>query len=541
MNLAGQTFGEFEILEKLGEGGMGAVYKGRQSALKRIVAIKVLQPSLATDPEYVCRFSNEAVAAAALAHPNLVQVHAAGESNGVHWFAMEYVEGESVQKRLERMGKLPPSEALAICMHVVTGLSYGWRKAQLIHRDIKPDNIFLSTDGDVKLGDLGLAKSLSQENSLTMTGASMGTPLYISPEQTEGRKDITFSTDIYSLGCMLFHLLSGEAPYHGDTPFSVMLKHVSAPIPDLREACPGCPGSLAAVVQKMMSKSPNDRHGSYEELAADLQTAYGSLMSPADSLHSGDPDTPDEVINGSVQVEANSIRARKKAPRLLVPGIVSLTVIFALLIAYKSGLLTGLKVLNSARHQTVDLLALVDPARDRVMPSNMGKSNKWEKNGAVLAYVSDSKAGKIVPPVALNAREYQIEIHYKRLGGDGQFHIDIPLPDEKIVPLILDRAGKKIVHERGLPEWPANLAPAGKIVIHVKLGEGADFDTLGFELGEGRVLPSWTGRLREYARALEYHPDFPKKPMTSIFSMRDSYEFSKWKLTVLQGSVEVLR
>lgn len=540
MNLAGQTFGEFEILEKLGEGGMGAVYKGRQSALKRIVAIKVLQPSLARDPEYVCRFNNEAVAAAALAHPNLVQVHAAGESNGVHWFAMEYVEGESVQKRVDRMGKLPPSEALAICIHVVAGLTYGWRKAQLIHRDIKPDNIFLSTDGDVKLGDLGLAKSLSQENSLTMTGASMGTPLYISPEQTEGRKDITFSTDIYSLGCMLFHLVSGQAPYHGDTPFSVMLKHVSAPIPDLRDACPDCPDTLAAVVQKMMSKSPNDRHSSYDELATDLQTAY-SLLTPPDSPASGDPDTPAQDTHRSVQVDASSIAARKKTPRLLVPAIVSLLVIFSFLIAYKSGLLTPLKALDSARHQTVDLLALVDPARDRVMPGNLGKSNKWQKNGTVLAYVSDSKAGKIVPPVALNASEYELEIHYKRLSGDGQFHIDVPLPDEKIVPLILDRAGKKIVHERGLPEWPANLAPAGRILIHVKLGEGEELDTLGFELGDGRVLPSWTGRLREYARALEYHPDFPKKPMTSIFSMRDSYEFSKWKLTVLKGSVEVLR
>jgi serine/threonine protein kinase len=540
MNLAGQTFGEFEILEKLGEGGMGAVYKGRQSALKRIVAIKVLQPSLARDPEYVCRFNNEAVAAAALAHPNLVQVHAAGESNGVHWFAMEYVEGESVQKRVDRMGKLPPSEALAICIHVVAGLTYGWRKAQLIHRDIKPDNIFLSTDGDVKLGDLGLAKSLSQENSLTMTGASMGTPLYISPEQTEGRKDITFSTDIYSLGCMLFHLVSGQAPYHGDTPFSVMLKHVSAPIPDLRDACPDCPDTLAAVVQKMMSKSPNDRHSSYDELAADLQTAY-SLLTPPDSPASGDPDTPAQDTHRSVQVDASSIAARKKTPRLLVPAIVSLLVIFSFLIAYKSGLLTPLKALDSARHQTVDLLALVDPARDRVMPGNLGKSNKWQKNGTVIAYVSDSKAGKIVPPVALNASEYELEIHYKRLSGDGQFHIDVPLPDEKIVPLILDRAGKKIVHERGLPEWPANLAPAGRILIHVKLGEGEELDTLGFELGDGRVLPSWTGRLREYARALEYHPDFPKKPMTSIFSMRDSYEFSKWKLTVLKGSVEVLR
>ena len=151
----GQQLGEYEILELLGKGGMGAVYKARQTNLRRLVAIKTLQPSLASEPEYVQRFHNEAVAAAALNHPNLVQVYAAGETNGIHWFAMEYVEGESVQARMKRQSRLSAEEALAICMHVAAGLEYGWRKARLIHRDIKPDNIFLSMDGEVKLGDLG--------------------------------------------------------------------------------------------------------------------------------------------------------------------------------------------------------------------------------------------------------------------------------------------------------------------------------------------------------------------------------------------------
>ena len=296
----GQQLGEYEILELLGQGGMGAVYKARQTNLRRLVAIKTLQPGLASEAEYVQRFHNEAVAAAALNHPNLVQVYAAGETNGIHWFAMEYVEGESVQARMKRQSRLSAEEALAICMHVAAGLEYGWRKARLIHRDIKPDNIFLSMDGEVKLGDLGLAKSTSQEQSLTMTGASMGTPNYISPEQAEGAKEIGIGTDIYSLGCSLFHMIAGTAPYSGESAFSIMMKHVSAPITDLRQVRPECPATLAAVLAKTMQKSPADRQQSYEELLADFRRAYENLNEPPDATHGVQAEAPsDSVVSQS--------------------------------------------------------------------------------------------------------------------------------------------------------------------------------------------------------------------------------------------------
>ncbi len=273
----GQQLGEFEILAKLGQGGMGAVYKARQTVLRRLVAIKTLQSSLSSDAEFVTRFHNEAVAAAGLNHPNLVQVYAAGQSDGIHWFAMEFVDGESVQARLKRLGKLEAAEALAIGMHVQTALEHGWRKAQLIHRDIKPDNIFLSNDGEVKLGDLGLAKSSDQQQGLTMTGASMGTPLYISPEQAEGKRDIDFRTDIYSLGATLFHLLSGSPVYSANSAVSVMIKHIGGEIPDVCSLNPDLPPAVGAVVTKMLQKAPADRHASYAELSADLQRAYASL------------------------------------------------------------------------------------------------------------------------------------------------------------------------------------------------------------------------------------------------------------------------
>jgi tRNA A-37 threonylcarbamoyl transferase component Bud32 len=277
MSLEGQQLGEFEIIERIGRGGMGAVYKARQTSLDRIVALKTLQSSLAEDADYIARFRQEAKVAAVLNHPNLVQVISAGESEGLHWFAMEYVEGESARVRLKRKGRLKPLEAIAITIHVATALDYGWRKAGLIHRDIKPDNIFLSGDGEVKLGDLGLAKSAGQAQGLTMTGSSMGTPHYMSPEQWEATKDVDLRADIYSLGCMLYHLLCGQPPYVSNSSAAVMMKHLSDPVPDLRSAWPECPAELATAVEKMMQKRPADRQQTCEEVIADLRRACDVL------------------------------------------------------------------------------------------------------------------------------------------------------------------------------------------------------------------------------------------------------------------------
>jgi len=277
MSLEGQQLGEFEILERLGQGGMGEVYKARQISLGRVVALKTLQSSLAGNVDYITRFRQEARAAAGLNHPNLVKVYSAGESEGLHWFAMEYVEGESARARLKREGRLDPPEAIAIAMRMAAALDYGWRKAGLIHRDIKPENIFLSGDGEIKLGDLGLAKSTGQAQELTMTGVSMGTPDYMSPEQIEGMKNVDLRADIYSLGCTLYHLLSGQPPYGGSSAVVVLMQHVSAPVPDLRSVWPECPAELAAAVGQMMQKQPADRQQNYGVMSADLQRAYAVL------------------------------------------------------------------------------------------------------------------------------------------------------------------------------------------------------------------------------------------------------------------------
>jgi serine/threonine-protein kinase len=278
--LEGTQLGDCEILAKLGQGGMGAVYKAKQTALDRFVAIKVLPPQFSDDEDFLARFKREAAAAARLTHPNIVQVYSAGKQADTHYFVMEFVDGESVQQRILRKGKIAPAEALAICVYVAQGLDYAWKRNKLIHRDIKPDNMFLSADGEVKIGDLGLAKSANAAGSgLTISGSSMGTPYFTSPEQARGLPDIDFRADIYSLGCSLYFMVSGHMPYEsaGCNPLQIMFKHVSEPPPDVLQVWPQCPQVLAALIAKMVQKKPEDRFQSYEELLAEIKTVSAEL------------------------------------------------------------------------------------------------------------------------------------------------------------------------------------------------------------------------------------------------------------------------
>jgi len=272
------VIGDFEVLGKLGQGGMGTVYRARQVSLDRQVALKILPSALEVDPEYVTRFQREARVAASLSHANLVKVYSSGLADGCHYIAMELIEGETLAQWVKR-GVLPPLEALRIILDVVRALECGWRTAQLIHRDIKPGNIFLSVEGDVKLGDLGLAKIIGGESTtgLTQTGAAMGTPHYISPEQARGDKDLDFRADIYSLGCTLYQMLTGLTPYSGSEPLVVMSQHLNAPPPAILKVMPHCPLPLGRLVSKMMKKQRRERYSSYEELITAIEIVRAQL------------------------------------------------------------------------------------------------------------------------------------------------------------------------------------------------------------------------------------------------------------------------
>ncbi|MCX6899094.1 MAG: SUMF1/EgtB/PvdO family nonheme iron enzyme [Verrucomicrobia bacterium] len=319
-NLVGQTLGGYAVLEQLGAGGMGAVFKARQPVLDRVVALKVITPQVAQDPSFIARFQHEAKSAARLNHPNIVQVYAAGEDTGTHFMVSEFVEGESLHQRLSREGRMDPQEALAICVFVAEGLKYAWDEAQIIHRDIKPANIFLSNKGAVKVGDLGLAKSVGSNagSALTQSGMTMGTPHYCSPEQAQAEKNIDFRADIYSLGCTLYHMLSGKKPYEGETeqsPMSVMVKQIHDPPPAILQVLPTCPMPVVLLLSKMLVKHPSGRHASYDELITDMRRVHDMLGQP----QSVTPASPSSA----------GVVTKKKSPAMIWAATATVAVLLA--------------------------------------------------------------------------------------------------------------------------------------------------------------------------------------------------------------------
>jgi predicted Ser/Thr protein kinase len=268
LDLAGKNLGNYKIIGKLGQGGMATVYKAHELSLNRMVALKVLSPQLSEDKAYIKRFSREAQAAAQLNHPNIVQIYAIGEEQGVHYFAMEYIKGKSLADIRQEEGVLKPEDAVPIIRQVAEALAEA-HKAGLVHRDIKPSNIMIDAAGRPKVTDFGIAYVSYANTKLTRDGSIIGTPEYLSPEQCEG-KTVDQRSDIYSLGVTLYELLSGKTPYEADTPVSMLMKIVKGEFPPLREVNPNVPESLQVIVDKMMLKDVRQRYQRMEEVIKDL-------------------------------------------------------------------------------------------------------------------------------------------------------------------------------------------------------------------------------------------------------------------------------
>jgi eukaryotic-like serine/threonine-protein kinase len=269
-DLSGRVLGDFEIIRLIGAGGMGQVYLARQRSLKRQVAIKVLKGELAANISALRRFQAEAEAVANITHAHIVQVYAIGEDQGLHYMALEYVDGRNLRDYLERKGLPDLPTALGIMRQVASALE---RAGELgfVHRDIKPENILLSKKGEVKVTDFGLSRCFATDSplNLTQSGVAMGTPLYMSPEQVRGQA-VDPRSDIYSFGVTCYHMLAGEPPFRGATAFDVALQHVQGDARPLSLLRPDLPAELCAVVHKMMAKRPEDRYQSAHEILTDL-------------------------------------------------------------------------------------------------------------------------------------------------------------------------------------------------------------------------------------------------------------------------------
>ncbi len=256
---------------KIGQGGMGVVYKATQTSVNRPVAIKVLAAGATSDPAFVARFFQEARAAGKLSHKNLIAAIDVGEASGLYYFVMEFVTGRSCRECLAADGPFPPPRALDLAAQMAEVLDY-IHQNRLVHRDVKPENILLTPDGVVKLCDLGLAKSTVQaEQSLTRTGFAVGTPYFMSPEQCRGDRDIDIRADLYSLGATLYFLATGQLPYEGKSAIETMNLHLKAPVPDPRKVAPSLPEDLARLIQTLMAKDREDRYATPAELLEDVR------------------------------------------------------------------------------------------------------------------------------------------------------------------------------------------------------------------------------------------------------------------------------
>jgi serine/threonine-protein kinase len=266
--------GRYELVELIGRGGMSSVWRAHDRLLDRAVAIKVLHEQFTRDEEYVERFRREARSVAQLSHPNIVTVIDRGEEDGRQYIVFEYVEGENLKQVIERSGPLPVRDALLLALQMARALGFAHDRG-LIHRDVKPQNVLMNEDGQAKMTDFGIARSVDVEG-VTITGTVLGTSEYIAPEQARGQR-VDALTDVYSLGVVLYELLTGGVPFQGENFVAVALRHVNEPAPDVLERRPDCPPRLGMAIERAMAKRPDDRFQSMEELVVELGACLAEL------------------------------------------------------------------------------------------------------------------------------------------------------------------------------------------------------------------------------------------------------------------------
>jgi serine/threonine-protein kinase len=325
----------YELEELVGSGGMSSVYRAHDSLLERHVALKVMHEQLLGEGDHVARFRREARLAAQLSHPNIVTVIDRGEQEGRQFIVFEYVEGENLKALVEREAPLPERQAIEVALQVADGLVFAHAHG-LVHRDVKPQNVLLTEDGRAKVTDFGIARSIDVHRGLTQTGTVMGTSDYISPEQARGGP-VDACSDIYSLGAVLYEVLTGEVPFPGDNFVSVAMRHINEPPPSVRERRPELSPRLDAAIRRAMAKDPDDRFSSMEEFAAELR----ACLAEPDGVGAGPTDRT-LVVSGQRRRPRRRPRRRRRAPMerpsvwpliVLLAGLAVLAGIFAAVFA----------------------------------------------------------------------------------------------------------------------------------------------------------------------------------------------------------------
>jgi serine/threonine protein kinase len=312
------VFGDYIVLEKIGSGGMGQVFKAQHKPTGKNVALKVLSADAVKNKRLIERFKKEAKAVARLKHPNVVRAYEAGKFNRIRYLVMELVEGENMLARVKRKGPLPVEECVACVLQAARGLGYAHEKG-VTHRDIKPSNLLRDRHtGRVKILDMGLARVEEEEDEdavrLTMPGQMLGTARFMAPEQIEDARNADVRSDVYSLGCTLYYLLRGKAPYSGETVAHTLMAHVNAPVPDLCKKRTDVPDWLGDIFQRMLAKDPGERYQKMSDLVDEIQLHLGEQMARESSDHvlddddTGDEDDYSKLISGRAE-EGSSLES----------------------------------------------------------------------------------------------------------------------------------------------------------------------------------------------------------------------------------------
>ena len=412
-DLTGKQLGPYQIISALGEGGMAAVYKAYQPAMDRYVALKVLPRHFASDPQFIARFQQEAKILAKLQHPHILPVHDFGDAEGYTYIVMPYVETGTLTDVLQGQ-PLSLSQIRSIISQVGAALDYAHARG-LIHRDVKPSNILVDESGNCLLTDFGLAKMVEGSAALTTSGAIMGTPAYMSPEQGMGQK-LDGRSDIYSLGVILYEMASGRTPYSAETPMAVVIKHISDPLPPPRTVNPVLPEAVERVILKALAKQPQDRYATAGEFVRALQSVIPDTASITDTALD-EPTAPRaEVPPPGVSVSAQPIKTAQSKWVIVACGFVSLVVLVGLAIVYGGNLLpTG-----TATPTTAPTSALATAE-----PSAVGAIQK-------VCYVAEHEPviGSIIEAtwngLQSGAAQYEAEASYVPVGQAGD---SLPQPE----------------------------------------------------------------------------------------------------------------
>ncbi|TML60429.1 MAG: serine/threonine protein kinase [Actinobacteria bacterium] len=326
--VVGETIaGRYELKEVVGHGGMSTVYKAHDSLLERNVALKVLHQQYNEDEEFVERFKREARSVAQLQHPNIVTVIDRGEEDGRQYIVFEYIDGENLKELVVRKGRLDVRPALEIALEIARGLSFA-HESGLVHRDVKPQNVLLNGDGGAKVTDFGIARSLEVERSMTQTGTVLGTSNYIAPEQAGGQP-VDAHTDVYSLGIVLYEMLTGELPFPGDNFVAVAMKHIQEPSPSVLDTRGDVPLRVAEMIDRALEKDPGQRFPTMDAFADEIEANL-------DELERGEDGAVTMVVPAAQRLKPRTPRRRAVSRLPLLIGLLGALAIAAVVV----GLLT---------------------------------------------------------------------------------------------------------------------------------------------------------------------------------------------------------